>query len=85
MIGIRHGTRPDKVVAIHSRAAMALLVASPGLRDIMVSTYFVFVLGGVIGYLAGLAVWLLGVPVFVGWQWIRWRAEWGPRARAKTR
>ena len=56
-----------------------------GFAIIMVSTYFVFVLGGVIGYLAGLAVWLLGVPVFVGWQWIRWRAEWGPRARAKTR
>ncbi len=56
-----------------------------GLVIFVVGGYFAFGLGGVTGFLAGLAVWLLGVPLFVGWQWIRWRAEWGPRAGAKTR
>jgi hypothetical protein len=54
-----------------------------GLVVIFVGVYLDVVLGGLIGFLAGLAVWLLAVPVFLAWQWIRWRARWGPRTRAK--
>ncbi len=51
----------------------------------MVSVYYFVTLGGVTGFLIGIAVGLLALPVFVAWQWIRWRAEWGPRARARTK
>ena len=51
----------------------------------VVSGYFFFGLGGVTGFLAGLAVCFLYVPVFVAWQWVRWKARRGPRAGARIR
>ena len=46
-----------------------------------VSTYAWVVLGGLLGFLVGLLVLFVAVPVFFAWQWLGWRARHGSRTR----
>ena len=49
------------------------------------STYAWVVLGGLLGFLVGLLVLFVAIPVFFAWQWLGWRARQGPRTRSEHR